>query len=90
MHPYREPGIVVEKYPERKCKIHKYVSANDAYILEKIYNWWSPSKGYDALAELLNALEGDFAKRVAWSFMSSDCEKMSNDLMYGRRDEQRK
>lgn len=65
----------------KKRKIHEYVTKNDALILEKLFTWWKPSEGTEALVKLLLALEGDFAKRVAWSLMAHDCEQMSSNLM---------
>ena len=85
MNPYREQSIPVERYPKKKRKIHAYISAHDAQILEQIYCEWTPSKGYDILADLLSCLEGDFAKRIIWAEMHYHCEQMAAWLM--RREE---
>lgn len=82
-NPYREPGEIPPiNYPAIKRKIHKYVSAADAKILEKLHCEWKPSIGYDKLAELLMSLEGDFAKRFAWYSFSSYWNNIYESLFF--------
>jgi hypothetical protein len=84
MNPYRESHKPIEKYPNKNRDLHKYVSPNDAYILDKLFNWWKPSEGYEVLAELLSKLEGSFAQHIGWTMFEHSTRKMISELMWDK------